>query len=84
MTSFKLAVTAFAVAAPLAFAAPAFAENQPHMDAGMAALKAAETHLDKAAHDKGGHRAKAVELIKQAEAEVAQGIQYANQHPKKK
>lgn len=48
--------------------------DQPHMQAALAALTSARNNLDKANPDKGGHRAKALDLIKQAIDEVNAGI----------
>ena len=56
------------------------AEKQPDMEAGLQHLRQAQEILEKAAGDKGGHRVKAIELIKQAENEVQTGINYANAH----
>jgi len=50
------------------------APDQPHMQAALAALTSARNNLDKADADKGGHRAKAIDLIKQAIDEVNAGI----------
>jgi len=60
-----------------------FAENQPHMQAALKSLQQAKIELEKAAHDKGGHRVKAIELIDQAISEVKQGIAYDDAHPDK-
>ena len=38
------------------------AEPQPHMKAALVSLQAAKDQLDKASHDKGGHRAAAKKL----------------------
>jgi hypothetical protein len=50
------------------------APDQPHMQAALDALKSARNNLDKAEADKGGHRAKAIDLVKQAIDEVNAGI----------
>src|SRR6516225_1152815 len=44
-------------------------------------LEDAEKHLTRAEHHFGGHRAKALELVKQAEDEVKQAIEYAKANP---
>ncbi len=59
--------------------APAIADRQPHMRAALIDLKKAKTQLENATPDKGGHRAKAIVLVKQAMAEVEQGIKFDNQ-----
>ncbi|HYW71828.1 MAG TPA: hypothetical protein VE961_12380 [Pyrinomonadaceae bacterium] len=53
------------------------APDQPHMQAALDALKSARQNLDKAEADKGGHRAKAIELVNHAIDEVNAGIQAA-------
>ena len=55
----------------------ATAPDQPHMQAALDALESARNNLDKANPDKGGHRAKAIDLVKDAIAEVRMGIQAA-------
>ncbi|HEY6784967.1 MAG TPA: hypothetical protein VI159_08440 [Gemmatimonadales bacterium] len=54
--------------------------QQPHMRAALEALQGAKHHLDAAADDKGGHRAKAIILVHDAIAEVQAGIEYARTH----
>ena len=56
------------------------AENQPHMQAAMASLKAAKDQLQKATADKGGHRVKAIAATNTAIQEVEAGIAYDNTH----
>ena len=63
-----LAVAGGAFAAGLAYAA------QPHMEAALNALLTAQTELKIAEHDKGGHRAKALDLVNRAIAQVQLGI----------
>jgi hypothetical protein len=60
--------------------AQASPENQPEMRAAMDHLRQAQRNLESASHDKGGHRAKALEHVRQAIAEVELGIQYDNRH----
>lgn len=52
------------------------AADQPQMHAALQSLKDAERHLEKATTDKGGHRAKALELVRGAIAQVNRGIAY--------
>ncbi len=66
------------------FAPAARAEDQPHMRAALEHLRAARAELDKAEHDKGGHRTKAKQLTDQAINQVQQGIQYDNRHESRK
>jgi len=51
------------------------AAGQPHMEAALKALQNAASQLQDAADDKGGHRAKAIQLVSQAINQVQQGIQ---------
>lgn len=50
---------------------------QPNMQDALRALNAALRSLDKAAPNKGGHRARAMSLVEQAIQEVRAGIAYA-------
>jgi uncharacterized membrane-anchored protein YhcB (DUF1043 family) len=59
---------------------PASAEKQPKMRQALHHLQAAKMSLTHAEADKGGHRAKALELIEQAISEVNQGMAYDNKH----
>ncbi len=56
------------------------AEPQPHMKAALGHLRAAKRSLDEATPDKGGHRAKAIELVDAAIRQVEEGIAYDNRH----
>ena len=56
------------------------AEPQPLMKDALASLRAAETALANAERDKGGHRAKALELTKAAIVQVEKGISFDNKH----
>ena len=58
----------------------ATAANQPNMHAALGHLRAAKQSLEKAEQDKGGHRAKAIELVENAIREVEAGIAFANRH----
>jgi hypothetical protein len=63
-----LAVAGGAFAAGLAYAA------QPHMVGALNALLNAQTELKVAEHNKGGHRAKALDLVDRAIEQVRLGI----------
>jgi len=47
------------------------------LQAALDALESARNNLEKANPDKGGHRAKAIDLVKDAISEVRMGIQAA-------
>jgi len=49
--------------------------DQPHMQAALTALESAKNDLDRANADKGGHRAKAIDLVKDAISKVKKGIE---------
>ena len=54
--------------------------QQVHMKAALDALRNAKHHLDEAEADKGGHRAKALDLVNSAITETEAGIAYAASH----
>lgn len=54
------------------------AEAQPHMRAALGSLQNARSQLQAATADKGGHRAKALDLVNAAIAEVNRGIAFDN------
>lgn len=57
----------------------------PHVQAAMHHLKQAAQQLERAEPVFGGHRAKALELVKQAEQELRAAVEYARAHqPAKK
>jgi hypothetical protein len=86
MTSTRLAIGLVAVVLCSALmisipnAVQAAPEGQPEMRAAMDHLREAQKNLESASHDKGGHRAKALEHVRQAMAEVQLGIQYDDRH----
>ena len=55
-------------------------ERHPEIRAAMHALANAERHLAAGAHDFGGHRVKALQLVQQAEAELREGLAYDRAH----
>lgn len=57
----------------------AFAD-QPKMEEALTHLRYALAALKTATHDKGGHRAKAVELTQKAIDEVNKGIEFDRKH----
>jgi len=60
---------------------PARPGRHPHIQAAARDLERAEKQLEKAAHHYDGHRAKALELVKQAEKELQEGLKWAEAHP---
>jgi len=54
------------------------ADRQPLMQDALASLKSAANSLKNAAHDKGGHRVKALELTNAAIVQVEKGIAFDN------
>ena len=54
------------------------AENQPHMRAALGSLQSGQGQLQAATADKGGHRAKAIELVNAAIDQVNRGIAFDN------
>ncbi|HZF06949.1 MAG TPA: hypothetical protein VE932_21615 [Patescibacteria group bacterium] len=60
---------------------PARPGRHPHIQAATRDLERAEKQLEKAAHHYNGHRSKALELVKQAEKELQEGLKWAEAHP---
>ncbi len=79
-------LTTFALVAVLAAAVgrdvlnTASAEPQPRMQTALEQLRSAAASLEAADHDKGGHRAKALELTRGAIQQVEAGIRFDNHH----
>ncbi|HLQ50848.1 MAG TPA: hypothetical protein VK129_05075 [Terriglobales bacterium] len=80
MRKFSIGVMGFIVAAILSLPAVARAEDQPHMQAALDAMKQAQEHLQQAEHDKGGHREKALMHLKAAIAQVEAGMKHDTKH----
>lgn len=74
----SIGVFALVIAAPVLVRAQN--GTQPEMHAALQSLRDAEGALQRASRDKGGHRARAIDLIRQAEREVQAGIDYDNRH----
>jgi hypothetical protein len=70
----SIVLTALAAAVVIGFAAGYVAAAQPHMHNALDALQTARSELQLAAHNKGGHRLKAIELVEAAIAQVRRGI----------
>ena len=75
-------LTSFALASALAVSlVPAVgADPQPKMRDALDHLQNAERALQNADHDKGGHRAKALELTQAAIGQVKAGIKFDNRN----
>jgi hypothetical protein len=79
-----LCVGAIATAFALGVGTAAFtAERHPEIRAGMRALRNAEGHLGRAAIDYGGHRVKALELIRSAQNELQAALAWDAAQEKK-
>jgi len=61
--------------------APATRAGLHQIHAAARALEQAHRHLERAEHHFGGHRAKALDLVKQAEAEVKEAVAVAKASP---
>jgi uncharacterized protein YPO0396 len=72
-----LCVAALLLAAAAAYA---YVPDQPRMQAARADLQAARGQLHNATNDKGGHRARALEHVDAALAEVNAGIRFDRRH----
>lgn len=79
-TTFIRVLVSCVAATVFSTALTAQVEIQPNMNGALESLRQAQAYLQKSGDDKGGHRARAVELVQQAMAEVQAGIDYANQH----
>ena len=64
-------------------ARPERGERHPHIRAAMRGLTMAERQLAQAPHEFGGHRARALELVKQAQKELQDALAYAKANPPK-
>jgi hypothetical protein len=61
----------------VAFVAGRSIAYQPHMQNAFAALQSAQSELQQAEPNKGGHRERAMGLVNQAMYEVQEGIKFA-------
>ena len=78
LTSLALAGLFATSVAGHGFAPSVGADPQPKMRTALDHLRSAETALQQAAHDKGGHRKKALELTQAAITQVKAGIKFDN------
>jgi hypothetical protein len=77
---FKVLLPALLLGPLFSKRAAAAQEYQPHMREALEALRTAERELSAATHDKGGHRAKALKLVRQAISEAETGVKFDNRH----
>ena len=70
----KAALLTFVLA--IGFIAGQLSAAQPQMQSALRHLRSARADLNRATTDKGGHRAKALDLVNEAIAEVERGIAY--------
>jgi len=83
-TRTAVAIVALVLAVVLGAGAAALtAERHPEIRAAMKALQNAERDLSRAAHDYGGHRVKAMELIRAAQNELREGLAYDEAHERR-
>lgn len=75
-----LTAGALLLIAGVGFFAGKASADQPHMQAALERLRQAKTELDAADADKGGHRAKALQLVRDAIAQVEKGIEFDRHH----
>lgn len=80
----KRTATVAGIAFVLGLATAAFTqEAHPHIFAAQNLLAQARDHLEKAAAEYGGHRLKAMDHIRQAEAELKEGLAYERSRGRK-
>lgn len=71
----KVVVMVLVVGLMIGGAVASYGMDQPHMLAALEHLRAAKAELERAEHNKGGHRAKAIEIINHAIEQVQKGIE---------
>lgn len=84
--TWSVVVALLVVGLILSFAGSGFTQapppaRHPHIRAAMRDLRQAANQLGQAAHDYGGHRAKALQLVEQAEGELRAALEWAQAHP---
>lgn len=74
-------IAALVVAIILATGTAVFtAERHPHIRGAQRALNRAAQQLEQAAHDYGGHRAKALQLVRSAQQELVEALAWERAH----
>jgi len=84
LIAFVLSATAFTFAQERRDTDHDARQRQPHMQAALEHLRQAQQELQQASSDKGGHRAKAEQSVRQAITHVEEGIRYDNTHESRK
>jgi hypothetical protein len=80
LIAFAVLIITLSISTPNLAAQASHPEAQPQMRAALEHLQQAQKELEAASHDKGGHRSRAVSLVRQAIGEVKQGIEFDNTH----
>ncbi|MGH9555428.1 MAG: hypothetical protein ACRD2Y_06345 [Terriglobales bacterium] len=80
----RIAILGMSLAVGLMLTVRPATADQPHMEAALEALKSAESHLEKATADKGGHREAALRATSSAMEHVRKGMRYDEHHESKK
>jgi hypothetical protein len=83
MSPWKVSTIALAAALGTVVATggiPSALAEQVNMRSAVGKLQEAKAALERAADDKGGHRARSISLVTQAIAEAQAGAEYANRH----
>jgi hypothetical protein len=75
----KMMTIAGAAGATVAITGSAQAD-QPHMEAAVSSLESALHELERAESDKGGHREKAMRLVRDAISETRAGMRFERRH----
>ncbi len=83
----RILITVFALLVAISFSVTSTIhaerkEKQPHMEAAIEHLKAAQKEMAAATHDKGGHLTNAENFTNRAIQELEAGIKYADEHRK--
>ena len=76
----KIKAAALALLVLSVFGVVTYAQDQPNMVAARADLNIAKRELMVAEHNKGGHRAKAIEYINSAIVQINKGINYSRRN----
>ncbi len=75
MTAKKVVVLVLVVGLMMSSAVAGYAMDQPRMMAALDHLRAARAELERASHNKGGHRVEAIKMIDRAIVQVQKGME---------